>query len=54
MMSPISLGATVASVTDTENEIAADLIAELLREQHPDLADLDRSVSVAARGLAPG
>ncbi|MFE7543343.1 aminoglycoside phosphotransferase family protein [Streptomyces platensis] len=27
-------------MTDTENEINADLIAELLREQHPDLADL--------------
>jgi Phosphotransferase enzyme family len=27
-------------VTDTESEITADLIAQLLREQHPDLADL--------------
>ncbi|MFI1499991.1 aminoglycoside phosphotransferase family protein [Streptomyces platensis] len=27
-------------MTNTQNEINADLIAELLREQHPDLADL--------------
>ncbi|NDL56223.1 aminoglycoside phosphotransferase family protein [Phytoactinopolyspora mesophila] len=27
-------------MADTDNEITADLIAELLREQHPDLADL--------------
>jgi hypothetical protein len=27
-------------VTDTENEFTANLIAEVLREQHPDLADL--------------
>jgi hypothetical protein len=42
------LGATVASVADTENEITADLIAELLREQHPDLADLP--LTFGARG----
>jgi len=35
-------------VTDTENEITADLIAELLREQHPDLADLP--LTFGARG----
>ena len=40
--------ATVASVTDTVNEITADLIAELLREQHPDLADLP--LTFGARG----
>jgi hypothetical protein len=27
-------------VTDTENVVTADLLAELLREQHPDQADL--------------
>jgi hypothetical protein len=35
-------------VTDTENEITADLIAELLDEQHPDLADLP--LTFGARG----
>jgi aminoglycoside phosphotransferase (APT) family kinase protein len=35
-------------VADTENEITADLIAELLREQHPDLADLP--LTFGARG----
>jgi len=35
-------------VTDTENEITADLIAELLREQHPDLAGLP--LTLGARG----
>jgi aminoglycoside phosphotransferase (APT) family kinase protein len=35
-------------VTNTENEITADLIAELLREQHPDLADLP--LTFGARG----
>jgi aminoglycoside phosphotransferase (APT) family kinase protein len=35
-------------VTDTENEITADLIAELLREQHPDLAGLP--LTFGARG----
>lgn len=35
-------------MTDTENEITADLIAELLREQHPDLADLP--LTFGARG----
>jgi aminoglycoside phosphotransferase (APT) family kinase protein len=35
-------------VTDTENEITADLIAELLRDQHPDLADLP--LTFGARG----
>jgi aminoglycoside phosphotransferase (APT) family kinase protein len=35
-------------VTDTEIEITADLIAELLREQHPDLADLP--LTFGARG----
>ena len=34
------LGLQLLLVMDTENEITADLIAELLREQHPDLADL--------------
>src|SRR5215472_3961786 len=38
----------VACVTDTENEITADLIAELLREQHPDLAGLP--LTFGARG----
>jgi aminoglycoside phosphotransferase (APT) family kinase protein len=33
-------GATVTFVAGTENEVTADLIAELLREQHPDLAGL--------------
>ena len=33
---------------DTENEITADLIADLLREQHPDLADLP--LTFGARG----
>ncbi|GAB2327037.1 hypothetical protein AB0N20_20635 [Streptomyces griseoincarnatus] len=27
-------------MTDTEIEITADLVRDLLREQHPDLADL--------------
>jgi hypothetical protein len=35
-------------VTVTENEITADLIAGLLREQHPDLADLP--LTFGARG----
>ncbi|MEU5212371.1 aminoglycoside phosphotransferase family protein [Streptomyces sp. NPDC020742] len=35
-------------MTDTENEITADLIAALLREQHPDLADLP--LTLGARG----
>ncbi len=35
-------------MSDTENEITADLIAQLLREQHPDLADLP--VTFGARG----
>jgi hypothetical protein len=35
-------------VTDTETEITADLIAELLREQHPDLAGLP--LTFGARG----
>jgi aminoglycoside phosphotransferase (APT) family kinase protein len=35
-------------VAGTENEITADLIAELLREQHPDLADLP--LTFGARG----
>jgi aminoglycoside phosphotransferase (APT) family kinase protein len=35
-------------VTDTEDEITADLIAELLREQHPDLAGLP--LTFGARG----
>ena len=35
-------------MTDTATEITADLIAELLREQHPDLADLPLTFS--ARG----
>lgn len=39
---------TVAFVPDTENEITADLIADLLREQHPDLADLP--LTFGARG----
>src|SRR5215469_14892071 len=30
----------VASVADPDNEVTADLIAQLLREQHPDLAGL--------------
>jgi aminoglycoside phosphotransferase (APT) family kinase protein len=42
------LAATVASVTDAEIEITADLIAGLLREQHPDLADLP--LTFGARG----
>jgi len=46
----IEARATVASVTDTDNEITADLIAELLREQHPDLADLP--LTLGARGWA--
>jgi aminoglycoside phosphotransferase (APT) family kinase protein len=43
-----SVTATVASVTGTGNEITADLIAELLRDQHPDLADLP--LTFGARG----
>jgi aminoglycoside phosphotransferase (APT) family kinase protein len=35
-------------VTDAENEITADLIAGLLREQHPDLAGLP--LTFGARG----
>jgi aminoglycoside phosphotransferase (APT) family kinase protein len=35
-------------VTDAENEVTADLVAELLREQHPDLADLP--LTFGARG----
>jgi aminoglycoside phosphotransferase (APT) family kinase protein len=35
-------------VTDTEDEITADLIAQLLREQHPDLARLP--LTFGARG----
>ncbi|MGW7514200.1 aminoglycoside phosphotransferase family protein [Streptomyces sp. NPDC054796] len=35
-------------MTDTENDITADLIAELLREQHPDLAGLP--LTLGARG----
>src|SRR5258708_22942116 len=42
------LGLRLLLVTDTENEITADLIAELLREQHPDLADLP--LTFGARG----
>jgi aminoglycoside phosphotransferase (APT) family kinase protein len=38
----------VASVAGTEHEVTADLIAELLREQHPDLAGLP--LTFAARG----
>lgn len=38
----------VASVTHTEQEINAEVIAELLREQHSDLADLP--LSFGARG----
>src|SRR5436190_12532564 len=38
----------VASVARTEREITADLIAGLLREQHPDLADLP--LTFGARG----
>jgi aminoglycoside phosphotransferase (APT) family kinase protein len=38
-------------VTDAENEVTAELIAELLREQHPDLADLaDLPLTFGARG----
>ena len=42
------LGLQLLLVMDTENEITADLIAELLREQHPDLADLP--LTFGARG----
>ena len=35
-------------MTGGENEITADLVADLLREQHPDLAD--RRVTLGARG----
>jgi aminoglycoside phosphotransferase (APT) family kinase protein len=35
-------------VTDADNEVTADLIAELLRDQHPDLTDLP--VTFGARG----
>src|SRR5215468_14433 len=42
------LGLQLLLVTDTENEITADLIAALLREQHPDLADLP--LTFGARG----
>jgi hypothetical protein len=38
----------VAAVTDTENEVTAELIMELLREQHPDLAGLP--LTFGARG----
>jgi len=34
------VGLRFASVTGTEHEITADLVAALLREQHPDLAGL--------------
>jgi aminoglycoside phosphotransferase (APT) family kinase protein len=40
--------ATVACVADTDIEVTADLIAELLCEQHPDLADLP--LKLGARG----
>jgi hypothetical protein len=36
-------------VQDTEIDVTAALIAELLREQHPDLADLP--LTLGARGL---
>ena len=39
---------TVGCVTDAEDEITADLVAELLREQHPDLAGLP--LTFGARG----
>jgi hypothetical protein len=35
-------------VTDTEIEVNAELITELLREQHPDLADMP--LTLGARG----
>jgi hypothetical protein len=38
-------------VPDPESEVTADLIAELLREQHPDLADLP--LTFGARGWLP-
>ena len=44
----IEATATVASVAHTASEITADLVAELLREQHPDLADLP--LTFGARG----
>ena len=42
------MGLRFASVTGTDHEITADLIAELLREQHPDLAGLP--LTFGARG----
>jgi aminoglycoside phosphotransferase (APT) family kinase protein len=42
------VSATVAAVTDTAAEITPDLIAQLLRDQHPDLADLP--LTFGARG----
>ena len=42
------MGPQFASVTGTDHEITADLIAELLREQHPDLAGLP--LTFGARG----
>ena len=42
------MGLRFASVTGTEHAITADLIAELLREQHPDLAGLP--LTFGARG----
>src|SRR5947209_16415512 len=37
---PVVLRDIVAAVTNAEIEITVDLIVELLRDQHPDLADL--------------
>ena len=42
------MGLRFASVTGTEHEITADLVAALLREQHPDPADLP--LTFGARG----
>lgn len=44
---PASL-ATVIRVTNAETEITAELVRDLLRDQHPDLAD--RPLSLGARG----
>ena len=44
---PASL-VTVIPVTNAETEITADLVRDLLRDQHPDLAD--RPLSLGARG----
>src|SRR6516165_6756230 len=41
------LGLQLLLVMDTENEVTADLIAELLREQHPDLANLPLTFGAA-------